>query len=205
MSWFYKAAYAVGFTPWETAGRADADKIVSLIEREESERGGPGKALDLGCGSGMHLVMLAERGWSATGVDLVDKALARARMRVAAKGLTAGLVRADVTELPAEIVGTGYDLFLDFGCFHGLKPDERFAMAGAVTARADEHATMLLFVFSKPIGPRFMPQGAARGDVEAAYADWDVVDVITPPADLLGLPKFARKAEPRVYRLRRRR
>src|SRR3954449_43838 len=165
MSWFYKAAYAVGFTPWETAGREDADRIVSLIEREEGERGGPGKALDLGCGSGMHLVMLAERGWSVTGVDVIDKALARARERVAANGVTAALVHADVTELPAEIVGTGYDLFLDFGCFHGLKPDERHAMAAAVTALADQHATMLMFAFSKAIGPRFMPQGATPADV----------------------------------------
>lgn len=204
MSWFYNAAYAVGFTPWETAARKDGDRIVSLIEREESERGGTGKALDLGCGSGMHLVMLAERGWSVTGVDLVDKALARARKRVAAKGLTAAVIRADVTELPADLVGTDYDLFLDFGCFHGLKPDERLATARAVTARAAQHATMLMFAITKPIGPRFMPQGATRENVEATFGDWDVVDVITPSADLPGLPKFVRKAEPVVYRLRRR-
>ncbi len=205
MSWFYKAAYAVGFTPWETAGRADADILAGLLAREESERGGPGKALDLGCGSGMHLVTLAERGWSVTGVDLVDKALDRARKRVAATGVTATLVRADVTELPEGAVGTGYDFFLDLGCFHGLQPDERAAMAVGVTARAKQDATMLMFAFGKPIGPRFMPQGATQADVEAAYTDWEVVDVVTPPADLPGLPKLARKAEPRVYRLRRRR
>ena len=50
MSTYYKIAYAVGFTPWEKAGQADGDRIAGLFEREEVDRGGPGKALDLGCG-----------------------------------------------------------------------------------------------------------------------------------------------------------
>jgi SAM-dependent methyltransferase len=203
MSRFYKAAYAIGFTPWETAGQADGDRLVGMFAREEKERGAPGKALDLGCGSGMHLVTLAERGWTVTGVDLVDKALARARERVASSGVTANVVQADVTQLPAEVVGTGFDFFLDLGCFHGLKPQERAAMATAVTARANPTATLVMFAFGKPVGPRFMPQGATRADIEAAYADWDVVDVTTPPADVPGVPRMARKAQPTFYRLRR--
>jgi SAM-dependent methyltransferase len=204
MSRFYKLAYAVGFTPWETAGQAGAARLEGLLAHEEDERGGPGRALDLGCGSGMHLVTLARRGWDATGVDVVDKALARARARVADQGVNARVVRADVTELPEAAVGTGFDLFLDLGCFHGLQAAERTAMAGAVTARAKPHATILMLAFAKPVGPRFMPQGASRTDVAAAYAAWEVVDAITPPADEPGMPRVARKSEPTIYRLRRR-
>lgn len=205
MSRFYRMAYAVGFTPWETAARADADRLVDMFAREEAERGGPGKALDLGCGSGMHVVTLAQRGWSVTGVDVVNKALARARKRVSASGVTATLVRADVTALPPDLVGTGFDFFLDLGCFHGLTGPERTAMAGAVTARANHDATLLMLAFGKPVGPRFMPQGATRAEIAAAYSAWDIVDIATPPADLAGLPKIARRAEPTFYRLRRRR
>ena len=203
MNKFYALAYAVGFTPWERAGQAGADELAGMFDREEAERGGPGAALDVGCGSGMHLATLARRGWQVTGVDLNDKALRRARKHLADNHLTATVVRADATQLPSEVVGTGYDLILDLGCYHGLKAEQRKAMAGAVTARANPAATLLMFAFAKSVGPPFMPQGATRADIEASYAGWEVVDVITPP-DKEGMPRIARKSEPRFYRLRRR-
>ena len=43
----------------------------------------PGRALDIGCGSGRDAVYLAERGWRVTAVDSVDKALASAQQRAA--------------------------------------------------------------------------------------------------------------------------
>lgn len=204
MSTFYRAAYAVGFTPWERAGQVDGQRVVGMLAREEADRGGPGAALDLGCGSGLHLATLARRGWQATGVDVVEKALARARQRLAAEGVTARVVHADVTSLPVESVGTGFDLFLDLGCFHGLDRVERTAMGEAVTARANPRAVLLMFAFGRPVGPRFMPQGARRADIEAAYPGWDVVEVTSPPPDLPGMPKMVRRAEPTFYRLRRR-
>lgn len=204
MSAFYSLAYAVGFTPWEKAGQADADGLARMLAREEAEHGGPGKALDLGCGSGLHLVTLARRGWTVTGVDLVDRALARARTRAAASGVAATVVHADVTALAADTVGDGFDLFLDVGCFHGLTGTERSAMARAVTGVAAPGATMLMLAFGRASGPRFLPQGATRADIEKAYQAWQVVDVMPVPADTPGLPRVAARSEPTFYRLRRR-
>lgn len=201
MSRFYTFAYAVGFTPWERAAAADTETLPRLFAREETEHGGPAKALDLGCGSGAHTLTLAERGWTVTGVDLVPKALERARRRIAQHGVTAELVRADVTALPPETVGTGYDLFLDIGCFHGLAPDERAAMGRAVTAIATPGATMLLLAFKAGAAPRPLPRGADQPDIEAAFAGWTVTDVEAAVVD--GMPKRLRKAAPSWYRLRR--
>ncbi|WP_333619654.1 class I SAM-dependent methyltransferase [Dietzia sp.] len=39
----------------------------------------PGRALDLGCGEGADVLWLAERGWDATGVDISETAVSRAR------------------------------------------------------------------------------------------------------------------------------
>lgn len=39
----------------------------------------PGKALDVACGEGADTIWLAEQGWEATGVDISDTALGRAR------------------------------------------------------------------------------------------------------------------------------
>lgn len=204
MSAFYRMAYAVGFTPWERSAEVDGGRLEEFFHREETERGGPGRALDVGCGSGVHTLTLARRGWDVTGVDLVDKALSRARARLAGAGVAASVVKADATTLPADRVGGDFDLVLDLGCFHGLKPAQRAAMAAAVTARTRPTATVLMLAFGAPIGPPFMPTGASRAEVESAFADWVVVDQVKPDTSLSGMPRIVRKADPTFYRLQRR-
>ncbi|MGH6915290.1 MAG: class I SAM-dependent methyltransferase, partial [Geminicoccales bacterium] len=84
MSLFFRIAYSVGFTPWEHAAthRPAAEHIAALFDREESERKSPyGRALDLGCGTGYWSVELASRGWQVTGIDIVPKAVRKARER----------------------------------------------------------------------------------------------------------------------------
>jgi cyclopropane fatty-acyl-phospholipid synthase-like methyltransferase len=201
MSRFYSIAYAIGFTPWERAAQADFDTLPRLFAREEAALGGPGRALDLGCGSGLHTVTLAERGWKATGVDMIPKALERARKRIAEHGVSAEVVRADVTDLAPDVVGTGYDFFLDVGCFHGLTDAQRHAMGAAVTAIAAPEAAMLLLAFSAGSAPRPLPRGADRPGIEAAFPAWSVIDA--EPATTDGMPKPLRKAAPVWYRLRR--
>ena len=65
-----------------------AEKISEMFDREESGREPPyGPVLDLGTGSGIWGVQLAKRGWQVTGVDIVEKALRRARDRVKNAGV----------------------------------------------------------------------------------------------------------------------
>jgi SAM-dependent methyltransferase len=59
---------------------------------------GPGRCLDLGCGTGIAVPALAKLGWSVVGVDLSSDQLRVARERVGALG--AQLVQADATALP---------------------------------------------------------------------------------------------------------
>jgi SAM-dependent methyltransferase len=58
---------------------------------------GPGRCLDLCCGTGLHLPGLLVLGWEATGVDISDDQLHLARERI---GNGAALVQADATDLP---------------------------------------------------------------------------------------------------------
>ena len=129
MGLFYSLAYATGFTPWERAGEAERARLNELFAREETERGGPGNALDLGCGSGTYTAALAARGWTVTGVDLIPRAVAQAQDRVEKLHLSASIVCADVTRLRPDRVGGTYDFFLDVGCYHGLNPCQRQQMA----------------------------------------------------------------------------
>jgi len=59
----------------------------------------PGDLLDLGCGTGRHLVELARLGWRCTGVDLSLESLRVAQERAAAAQLGVTLVRGNLCEL----------------------------------------------------------------------------------------------------------
>src|SRR5258705_7964345 len=127
----YGLAYAVGFHPWEDAEREPGfvKKFSELFDREEAGRGPPhGKALDLGCGSGIWGIELARRGWRVTGVDNVAKALRRAEERIREAGVEIRLVEGDVTALRISDVGADYQLVLDTGTFHGLTNAQRQAI-----------------------------------------------------------------------------
>lgn len=98
----YGRAYAIGFHPWEDLAEHPpfAGKLLELVAREENGCEPPyGPALDLGTGSAVWGVQLAQRGWRVTGVDIVDKALRRARERAGEAGVEMRLVRGDMTAL----------------------------------------------------------------------------------------------------------
>jgi SAM-dependent methyltransferase len=199
---FYHFAYRIGFHPWEDLADHPpfADTLAELIARDEAGREPPfGRALDLGCGSGIWGVRLAERGWQVTGIDMVPGALRRARRRAAAAGVNVRYVKGDVTDLRGAGIEPGNRLVLDTGTFHGLTPDQRTAMARQVDAIAADDATVLLDCFAPGRrGP--LPRGVTRGDVEAAFGGWKITDVVvadTEPDALAVRLNF----EERFYRL----
>jgi SAM-dependent methyltransferase len=203
----YTIAYRLGFTPWEWGGGTGSALLGRLLDREVDERrtegtppDGPlGKALDLGCGRGRHSVELAQRGWQVTGVDAVPRAVEQARQRAAGTGAT--FLVGDVTDLAGSGVGTGFDFFLDAGCFHGLADHQRAAEADGVTTAATDTATMLLLAFAPGSHRGPLPRGVDRAGVERAFTHWEVVDQVAAPAPPRGPLK---NAAPSIYRLRRR-
>ena len=200
MQWFYRIAYQLGFTPWERATTHEAVVISAMFDREESERQQPyGRALDLGCGSGMQSVQLAQRGWQVTGVELVPKALNAARQRARDAGVDVQLVRGDVANLQKLGVGFGYQFVLDFGMFHGLDDAQRQAMGREVSAVAEPGATLLMIVWS-PSRRWPLPRGASAEDIERAFPAWKVTckDALSVSA----LPPALKNVDPQLYRLR---
>lgn len=196
----YAIAYRLGFTPWERAGEAGAEQLERLLDREQQERTAPlGRALDLGCGTGRHTLELAERGWTAVGVDSVERALDKARSRPDASRVR--FVLGDVTDLSAASVGTGFEFVLDVGCFHGLSDEQRLRYGRAVTEASTPEATLLMLAF-RPGRRIAMPRGASRSDIEAALLTWTVV--AEEPADASGLPGPLKRVAPQWFRLRRR-
>lgn len=193
VSTFFRAAYLFGFKPWDSG--VPPPELVAAVEG--TDKLAPGKALDLGCGTGTNCVYLAKHGWQATGVDFVPRAIEAARRKAAADGVSPRLVVGDVTRLTELGLGVGYRLLLDLGCFHSIPDEGRDAYVGGATQLAERGATMLLFCFvRRPKPARLGPRGVARGEVAQRFAaGWELV------AEEEGRPMLGCDAA--WYRLRR--
>jgi SAM-dependent methyltransferase len=194
----YRLMYMLGFVPWERRNVAELWR--PLFEGPLAME--PGRALDVGCGSGRDAVHLAARGWQVTAVEFVDKALARARQRAAEEGVDVQWVRGDVGELGRLGLEPGYSLVYDFGCIQGLPDSARRGAAAGVTELAAPGARFLLLAFKA--GRRLLlPRGMDREHLMALVGDaWELQQ--TQSAVIEDMPAPVRRAQPTVYRLARR-
>ena len=169
MSRLYGLLYRIGFTPWGT------DQPSAELQAIAEGLGAlpPGRALDLGCGTGSHAVYLAGHGWEVTAVDNVERALQQARARATAHEVTVEWVNGDVARLPQLGLRPGYTLVFDRGCYHGLRPRERDTYASAVTALASQGAALL--IWAMPPNRRLLePAGADGAEITRRFAEWDL-------------------------------
>jgi SAM-dependent methyltransferase len=188
MRWYrmvYRLAYRLRLTVWQRS--APPPDLIALVEGPS--RLPPGRALDLGCGTGTDTIYLATHGWEVTAVDMVSKALATARRNAVAVGVSPRFLEGDVTRLHDLGVGDGYTLVLDFGCLHTLPEDQRDAYVVEVTAAAAPGATYLLSGFRH--APRAAPMRAALTVEEVRQrfgpAGWQLVRAERASAETIGI------------------
>ncbi len=166
MSVFFRAAYLLGFKPWDSG--VPAPELVATVEGPDALA--PAKALDLGCGTGTNSIYMARHGWDVTGIDFVPRAVAMAKRKAAAANASPRLMVGDVTRLDELGIGTGFSLLLDLGCFHSIPDERRGAYVDGVTGIARAGATYLLFCFVRgDKGSRVGPRGVAVGEVAQRF------------------------------------
>lgn len=105
--------------PWEI--KEAPSEIREYIEANRVEGG---HALDAGCGTGNFSVFLAKNGFTVTGVDYSEKAIAIAQERSQETQLPITYVRADLTQLGKALPNSQFDLILDYKVAHHLPEDE---------------------------------------------------------------------------------
>jgi cyclopropane fatty-acyl-phospholipid synthase-like methyltransferase len=108
----------------------------------------PGRALDLGCGTGTNAITLALQGWQVTAIDFSERALRRARDKARAARVSIRFLRRDVTRLD-DLTGP-FDFALDIGCFHGLDGAARPRYAAALARLLPPEATYMIYTFLLP-------------------------------------------------------
>jgi SAM-dependent methyltransferase len=197
----YRLIYRLGWTVWQR--RTPPSELVALVEGTSPLP--PGRALDLGCGTGTDTIYLATHGWEVTAVDMVPRALAIARRNATAAGVAPRFIQGDVTRLDGLGVGDGYTLLLDFGCFHTLPDDLRPAYITGVSNAAAPDATLLLYGFRRP--PKVAPlhAGVTPDEVQHRFgpAGWQVVNADRSTAETPVVPRAADRFELWRYQLQR--
>ena len=107
--------YATGDTPWETGQpSSELQRVVAEVPIY------PGRALELGCGTGANAVWLAQQGFDVTALDLSPRAIERAQKRADQAGARVRFLVADVLRPMTEVAGL-FDFFFDRGCYHVVR------------------------------------------------------------------------------------
>ena len=130
--------------PWDSG--IVPPEVCALVEGESPLT--PGRALDVGCGTGTSAVYLAQNGWHVTGVDWIETAVQRARERAAQAGINAESIRF----LRQNVLSPDFlrdhppvDLWLDVGCLHGFDRQAKQTYAGHVKRLIAPGGTLLIY------------------------------------------------------------
>lgn len=156
--------YQSGDAPWDTG--ITPPEIVQLIAELP-----PGKAIDLGCGTGTNVGYLLQQGWLADGVDFVAQATAMAQDKLAGFPADRFAIHChDVTRLDAlPGLRIPYDLAIDIGCGHGLPAESQAKYARDVAALLRPGGVFMLYAI-QPTEERDF--GWTPQDVERLFAPY---------------------------------
>ena len=146
MSWLERLYFGLLYfrnPPWDT--QVSPPELMDFIAQHP-----PGRALDLGCGTGTNVITLAQHGWRVTGVDFVGRALKVAKTKADSAGVSVEFQLNDVAKL--EHVFGEFDLVLDIGCFHSLGVDEKKAYIRNLERLTSPGSYYLLYGFSQDNG-----------------------------------------------------
>lgn len=190
-AWFYDLIYRFG-APWEGGPRPELVELVTSGVLAPAALP-PGRAVDLGCGSGANAVFLAEHGFATTGIDFSPVALRKAERLAAARGVAGRTtwVRGDLTAPSVPGAEGPFDLLVDYGTLDDLAVDGRKAMAGLAKSLARPGARFLLWCFfAAPeelprisfSGPSKFSPAIAPGEETALFGDAFEIERLPEPS-----------------------
>lgn len=187
--------YASGQLPWDSP-EPDPD----LIRFIQSGAVAPGRALDIGAGTGTNTLWLAEQGFDILGIDIAPLATEAARTKQAGRPLRCRFETIDFLTSP--IPDGPYDLVFDRGCFHLFDgAEERARFASRVSELLASAGQWLSLLGSTEGAPReFGPPRRSARDI--ALAIEPALELVELRASEFTLPNGSAKSWVSVARRR---
>ena len=164
--------YTGGRPPWDIGRPQPA--FLALADAGEIG----GRVLDVGCGTGEHVLLCAERGLDATGVDLAPTALAAAETKAENRRLSARFLLHDARHLAG--LAESFDTVLDCGLFHIFDPTDRAAFVAGLHAALVPAGRYLMLCFSDALPGDGGPHRVTRDEIVTAFRSGWRVDSIEP-------------------------
>jgi SAM-dependent methyltransferase len=157
--WRFEWRYWRKQTPWDT--QLTPPEVMAFLAKTT-----PGRALDLGCGTGTNAITLCERGWRVTGVDFSPRAIAAARRKAARKKLIIDFHVGDVADL--SFISGPFDFALDVGCLFSLKARDREKYAEGLNSMLRRGAHYMLYAWLPQVR-RGRPIGISLEEVKTLF------------------------------------
>ena len=146
--------------PWDTG--ISPPELLEFMENHK-----PGRAIDIGCGTGTNVITLAKAGWQVTGVDFAPRAIKLAKQKLKRASVQAELSVNDATKLSG--ISGPFDFALDLGCFHGIAKDGQAKYLDQLDRILAPNGFWLLYAFLNPGTPR-SGHGLAEADLSLISA-----------------------------------
>jgi cyclopropane fatty-acyl-phospholipid synthase-like methyltransferase len=128
----------LGKPPWDT--HISPPELLEFMTHHP-----PGKALDLGCGTGTNMLTLAQAGWEVCGIDYIWSAVLQARTRLKKVGIEAKVFCCDAVDI--DFLEQKFDLILDIGCFHGLSINQKDKYLQNLNRLINSNGSFLIYAY----------------------------------------------------------
>jgi cyclopropane fatty-acyl-phospholipid synthase-like methyltransferase len=169
MGGFFNEAYQ-GTPPWDV-GHPQPEFV--RLANEGKIRG---KVLDVGCGTGEHVLFFASLGLEAMGLDAAPLAIEKAKKKASQRGSKVIFVVGDALHL--EKLKKKFDTITDSGLFHVFNDEERLLFAKSLRSAINKGGTYFMMCFSEKEpegwgGPRRVTREEIRGTFKDGWkVDW---------------------------------
>jgi 2-polyprenyl-3-methyl-5-hydroxy-6-metoxy-1,4-benzoquinol methylase len=160
--------YRTGQTPWETG--SPSSELQRVIAQEHVT---PCRVVDLGCGSGINALWLAQQGFEVTGIDVSSLALEQARRRAAAANVAIRFEEDDLLALRARY--EPFPFFFDRGCYHVVRRTDAAGYVRALQGLTQPGALGLILTGNSRSthqpgqGPPVVSEEELRSELGAAF------------------------------------
>lgn len=136
---FFDEAYA-GRPPWDI-GHPQREFV--LLAESGAIRG---SVLDVGCGTGEHVIYLAGLGHESWGIDASHAAIMKAKKKAEQRHVKVNFLVRNALDLQG--LGRRFDSVIDCGLFHVFSDQERSLFANNLYAALKHSGTYLMLCFS---------------------------------------------------------